>query len=265
MGLSDLRAELARVGIRRRLARRIELELADHLACDPSAQLGEPRLIAERFGAELRLPATRRATFHAFGALALTALALGVAVQSTHIARGWPAVPATRSLFVSLGGLAIVFGVQVALVAGVLALSRVLRRTTAGDLRLVQRRVGLALAGGAVVLAGQGVQAAALQPLQPTWWLFVAVTALAVPAFALGVTAHELRSAVAVTMTVQPARRAFPRPLVVALGLGVVALVCIGSAFAEHSWNEGLTRGAFEAVAFAGCFAAFGRYVGLRH
>jgi hypothetical protein len=260
--MRDLRAELARVGIRGRLAERIELELADHLACDPTAQLGEPRLIAEQFAEELRLPATRRTTFHAFAALALTALALAVAVESTQIPAGGGS--ATRSLFVSLGGLAIVFGVQVSLVAGLLALWRVLRRATVGDLRLVQRRVGLALAGGVVVLAGQGVQAAALQPLQPTWWLFVAVLALAVPALALGVAANELRGAVAVTMAVQPARRAFPRPLVVGLGVGVVAFVCVGSAFVEHSWNEGLARGAVEAVAFAGCFAAFGRYVGLR-
>jgi hypothetical protein len=264
--MSDLRAELMRVGIRGRLARRIELELADHRACDPAAHLGEPRLIAERFAEELRLPATRRTTFHAFAALALTALALGIVVQSTHSAGGASAVSATRSLFDSLGGLAIVFGVQVALVAGLLALWRVLRGTTVpGDLRLVQRRVALALAGGAVVLAGQAVQAAALQPLRPTWWFLVAVPALVGPALALGGAAHELRGAVAITLSVRPARRAFPRPLVVALGVGAVAIVCVGSAFAEHSWNEGLTRGAFEAVAFAGCFAAFGRYVGIRH
>jgi hypothetical protein len=264
--MSDLRAELARVGIRGRLAQRIELELADHLACDPAAQLGEPRLIAERFAEELRLPATRRTTFHAFAALALTALALGVALRSTQMTGGWPAVSATRGLFVSLGGLTIVFGVQVALVAGVLALWRVLRGTTTdGDLRLVQRRVGLALAGGGVVLAGQAVQAAALQPLQPRWWLLVASSALVVPALTLGGAAHELRGVVSITTTVQPSRRAFPWPLVLALGVGAVAIVCVGSAFAEHSWNEGLTRGAFEAVAFAGSFAAFGRYVGIRH
>jgi hypothetical protein len=264
--MSDLGAELTRVGIRGRLARRIEIELADHLACDPTAQLGEPRLIAERFVEELRLPATRRTTFHAFGALALTALALGVAVQSTYGAAGGSAVSPTRSLFESLGGLAIVLGVQIALVAGLLAVWRVLRGTTGlGDLRLVQRRVGVGLAGGGVVLAGQAVQAGAMQPLQPTWWLFVAVPALVVPALALGGAAHELRGAVSITRAVQPARRAFPQPFVVALGVGAVALVSIGSAFAEHSWSEGLTRGAFEAVAFAGCFAAFGRYVGIRH
>lgn len=264
--MRDLRAELTRVGIRGRLAQRIEIELADHLACEPAAQLGEPRLIAERFAEELRLPATRRTTFRAFGALALTALALGIALRTTQMTGGWPAVSATRGLFVSLGGLAIVFGVQVALVAGLLALWRVVWGTTTdGDLRLVQRRVGLALAGGGVVLAGQAVQAAALQPLQPRWWLLVALFALVIPALTLGRAAHGLRGAVSITRAVQPARRAFPRPLVAALGVGAVATVCVGSAFAEHSWSEGLTRGAIEAVAFTGCFAAFGRYVGIRH
>jgi len=263
--MRDLHAELARVGIRGRLARRIEVELADHLACDPAAQLGQPRVIAERFAEELRLPTTRRTTFHAFAALALTALSLGVALRSTQITGGWPAVSATRGWLVSLGGLAIVFGVQVALVAGSLALWRVLRGTaTDGDLRLVQRRVGLALAGGGVVLVGQAVQAAALQPLQPRWWILVALSALVVPALTLGGAAYELRGAVSITAAVPPAHRVFPRPLVLALGAGAVAVVCVGSAFAEHSWNEGLTRGAIEAVAFAGCFAALGRYVGIR-
>jgi len=38
--VNGLASELARVGISGRLARRIELELDDHLRCDPAANLG---------------------------------------------------------------------------------------------------------------------------------------------------------------------------------------------------------------------------------
>ena len=74
--LADLRRELARNGIRGGLARRIELELADHLACDPHASLGAPAEIAERFAVELRVVRTRRAAIATFGALALSGLSL---------------------------------------------------------------------------------------------------------------------------------------------------------------------------------------------
>jgi len=58
--LSDLRRELAARGIRGRLADRIVAEFADHLACDPDANLGTPEEIAERFAAELPVARTRR-------------------------------------------------------------------------------------------------------------------------------------------------------------------------------------------------------------
>ena len=252
--MNDLRAELARVGIRGPLARRIELEIADHLACDPAAQLGAPRLIAERFAAELRLPKTRRVAFQGFAALALTALAL--AVMPSHVGQ--------TGVVVSLGGLAIVLGGQIALVAGVLAVWRVLRKPDERDLRLVQRRLAVALAGGAVVVVGHAVQTAALEPRLSTWWLLASLPALALPALALGGVTHGLRGAAALTVGVQPARRGFPLPVAVAIGSAAAVLVTVGSAFAEHSWDEGLTRGGLEAIAFASCFAALGRYVGVR-
>ena len=58
----SLRAELDRVGIRGALARRIEIELADHRRCDPDAPLGDSRRLAESFARDLRAPLTGRAT-----------------------------------------------------------------------------------------------------------------------------------------------------------------------------------------------------------
>src|SRR4030095_5438125 len=44
--IDELERELASVGIRGRRRERILAEFADHLACDPGAQLGDPRELA---------------------------------------------------------------------------------------------------------------------------------------------------------------------------------------------------------------------------
>ena len=260
-----LHAELARVGIRGRLARRIVLELEDHLRCDPAADLGGPREIAERFAEELRVPRTRRSTYAGFAALALTAVFLTVPTRGMSAAGGWPDIFGVRGLSASLGGLTMALAGQVAFVAGVLALWRVLRRPSApADLRLVQRPLGTALAAGGVVLAGETVQAVALQPSLPAWWLALALGAVAVPALALGGAAHGLREAVALTPPVAVSPGGFPLPLVVAIGSVAVGLMGVGSALAEHSLTEGISRAVLEAVAFTACFAVFGRRLGIR-
>jgi hypothetical protein len=99
-----LRAELARAGIRGRLARRIVLELEDHLRCNPDANLGAPREIAERFAEELRVPRTRRSTYAGFAALALAAVLLGVPTRGMSAAGGWPDTFGARGLVVSRSG-----------------------------------------------------------------------------------------------------------------------------------------------------------------
>ena len=43
-----------------------------------------------------------------------------------------------------------------------------------------------------------------------------------------------------------------------------VGVMIVGSAFAEHSWVEGLSRGVLESIGFVICFAAFGRRLGIR-
>ena len=98
-----------RPGIRGATRRRIELELADHLACDPSseARLGSPREVAERFAAELRTTRTRRAAWRSFFALALTAALLMVHARALSPLGSWSAVAGTNATFVSLGGLLI--------------------------------------------------------------------------------------------------------------------------------------------------------------
>src|ERR1051325_11171665 len=119
--MKALRDELARVGIRGRLARRIVLELEDHERCDPDADLGAPRLIAERFAEELRLPVSRRETHIGFASLALAAVLLAVSQRMTSIAGGSPDLFGGRGAEVAIAGLAMALAGQVAFVAGILA------------------------------------------------------------------------------------------------------------------------------------------------
>jgi hypothetical protein len=258
--MNGLRAELARVGISGRLARRIVLELDDHLRCDPDADLGAPREIAERFAEELRVPRTRRSAYAGFAALALAAVAIVVSARG-----GGPAVPGARGWIESLGGLGVIFGGQVAFVSGVLALWSATRSAHGvTDLRLVQRRTGVALGAGGFALIAHASQAVAVQPYMSTLWLALAIPATLVPGVALGVAARGLHDAVVLTPAVEPARRPFRWSLVIAVGAAAVTVMIVGSAFAERSWVEGLSRGVLESIGFALCFAIFGRRLGIR-
>lgn len=261
-----LRAELDHVGIRGALARRIEAELADHRRCDPTAPLGDPRELAESFAADLRVPLTRRAVWRGFAALSLTAVMLvGVALVYS-IMDQWAHLDlfSTRGAVVAGGGLAIVIGAQVAFVAGLLALAPVvLGRSDPPSLLLAQRRLAVALVSASVVIAGELVQTLAQRPLLPDWlFVFSAVAALA-PLPVLVPAARALRVAGGLTPTI-PVGSAFPARLVAGVALAAVTAMTLGSAVAERSLAEGLSRGAIEAVAIAGCFALLARRLGLR-
>jgi len=207
------------------------------------------------------LPRTRRATYAGFGALALAALLLAIPQRGVSAAGGWPDVFGTRGLVASLAGVTMAIAGQVALVAGLLALWRL--SFSPGELCLVQRRIGVALAAGGLVLAGELVQAVALQPSLPAWWFALSLAAVSVPALALGGAALRLHAAVALTPDASTGR-AVPATLVYAIGAGAVLLMAVGSTIAERSWIEGAWRGMIEAVAFTLCFLALGRRLGIR-
>ena len=271
--LGDLGTELERAGIRGATRRRIELELADHLACDPSseARLGAPREVAARFAAELRTTRTRRVAWRSFFALALTAALLMVHARALSPLGSWSAVAGTNATFVSLGGLLLVLCAQIAFVSGVLALRR--KPTDIAEAALIQRRAAVALLAGAGVVAGELVQATALETYLPGWSFALALLGAAVSLAALCGCALWLRSARAVTPTggtVPGLDRDLPRPLssyapafVALTGLAVVVVVGVGSVFAENSVAEGATRALLEAVAFAGCYVLLRRPLGI--
>lgn len=245
MSFADLRRELAARGIRGRLASRIEAELADHLACDPDANLGEPAAIAERFAAELRVVRTRRASIETFVALAVCAALILVAGSSR--APGHP-----------VAGLAIVGFGQIAFVAGCLALSRGLRGRTPGDLRVAQRRASVALT------AGLGVAAGLAGEVRPTTYVCAAVAAgtLAVAAAATRRAALLTPNGEALGLRGDLGRHA---SLVLAgLGVAVVAAVTLQGVLFEGSASEGVIRGAMEGGGLLLGVAVLGRVLRLR-
>ena len=245
MSFADLRRELSARGIRGSLAARIEAELADHLACDPQANLGDPAEIAERFAAELRIVRTRRATLGTFVALAACAVLVVVAGQSR--APGHP-----------FAGLAIVAGAQIAFVAGCLALIRALRGRTPGDLRLAQRRAVVALAGGALVAAGL------VGELRTTTYVCAAVAALVLAAAAVATRRARLLTPAA---DMDGLARDFGpyAPLILGvLGATAVALVVFQGVVFEGSGWEGIIRGAIEAGGLAAGVVVLGRPLRLR-
>lgn len=245
MSFAELRRALAAVGIRGRLAARIEAELADHLGCDPDANLGTPKEIAERFAAELRIVRTRRATFGTFAALAVCAALVAAAGQQHAAGHPWAGIALA------------VFG-QIAFVAGCLALLRAFRGRTAGDLRLAQRRAAIALVAGAGVVAGLASEGRTLT-------FALAAAAALVLAFAASATvrARQLTPAAdAAGLSFDLGRHA---PIVL-LALGAVAvggIVFQGVAFEGSGW-EGIIRGAIEAGGLAVGVAALGRPLALR-
>jgi hypothetical protein len=261
--LDELRVELAERGIRGRLARRIELELVDHLACSPASELGSPALVADRFALELGIVRTRRATIGSFGALALTAILLGADQRGISAAGGWPTVNGVSGAVVALTGVAMFVACQVSFVAGVLGAAVAARRRSA--VHLMQRRMRVAIGAGAVTIAGQAVHALLFRSHLPGWWFAMAGAAVVVAGLALAVSARSLATASTLTARVpdEPVRP-LPGWLIAGVAVSAVVAVTAGTGVAEGSLVEGLIRGAFEAAAIVACFRAFGRRLGLR-
>jgi hypothetical protein len=272
--LSELRAELRSIGFGRRLVERVVAEVEDHLRCDPQAELGPPKLVAERFALELGTARTRVAARASFGSLALAALILLGVARAIGAAGGYPP-SAAQPWTVGLSGLGMVAFGQIAFVAGVLTLVRGLRRDPSGaDLRLVHRRAFVALAAGALTSGSLLLHALELRPM-PTWWTRLAVAGAAVSFVPLAAAAVALVRAVRIAPAPIGAAIGLsgdlPRPLqrhaagvLVSLGLLAAGFVAVSGAVFESSGVEGLVRGAIECVGLLAGVVVLGRGLGLR-
>jgi hypothetical protein len=273
--LAELQRELARVGIRGRLRRRILDEAADHLAEGEQAEFGDPRALAQLFADELATHETTKVAFVAFAALAAAGAAfaaawLGIALQ------GWPDFGS--GAFLPLGlltGIAMLVCSQVAFAAGLLALLRAwrLRHTRAApaaEIAVLARRTNTALACGATAVLAIGTFALDNHAAFARSYVLATVTgslALVVP---LAAAAFASRRAAAVRSGVPGGPGDLFDDLPVSLPrhawrfcLAVAAVAALAT-FAAGGLDEGPRNAVAEGMLVVGCFAALGRRLGIR-
>lgn len=264
--IDELARELTAVGIRGRRRDRILAEFADHLACDPAAELGDPHEIAAQFADELAIHSARLTAFATFAALAGVAFAVGVPQLTLPTV---PDIAGGRSLLlVGPATLAMVIGAQVAFAAGCLAALRALRLGGPHEVALVRRRIAVALASGSVTAAGGALYAVNFWGVVPHWWAVLAIASAAAAAAPLGAASIAYARAGGVSVSNDTS----PRGLTADLGplarpwlIGAAAALAMVTATSilERSLLGGLLRGGFEAILFIVCFGAFRRPLGL--
>lgn len=268
--LETLDTELRRARIPGARRRRIVSELADHLACDSSAEerLSEPAALARQFADQLGTAFARRAAFASFLALvplgvlfvALFALA---AVYTTNVEAG--------------ATILLVGGVQLAFVGGTLALVRAWRlrgavTVSAAEARVLYRRAGLGLAGGALTLAAIAALASGryggVQLSHPVLaWTTVGVGTASVVAGVLALArAARLRpiaDGAAGDLSFDLGLETDPRRPALWIA-GAVALCIALAGVAQADPIDGLVRAVGDGVLCLAGFGLLGRPLGLR-
>jgi hypothetical protein len=266
--IEELDRELRAVGVPARRRRRIRLELEDHLACDPSANLGDPRALARQFADELGTAYARQAGFAAFLLLAPFGLLFGALFAFTAVYTTSTPPALTTAL---------VIGVQLAFVGGTLALLRAwrLRRLAAipaAEARVLLRRAGLAMSGAAITVVALALLASGYYPdvqwsLRSLAWTTVGVGAAVV----LVGGAVVVRAFTLVPHAAGEARDfsfdlgidASPWHLAVVIAAGVAFCIALAG-FAQSDPLDGLVRATGDGLLCLAGFAVLGRPLGLR-
>lgn len=283
--LRTLDGELRAVGIAARERRAIVLELEDHIACEPAAEerLGDPRTLARQFADERATQAARGSAREVFAALVLAAIALLVSQLTTGSAGGYPGFDNGTSLVLAIPALVgIVFGSQVALVAGCLALWRALRQRRervlpAGAVALLRRRAWVGLGGGLATTLSLELYVVNFAGVLSTWWLVLVGATAGLATIALLAAGARLRGAGALVVTASgpagdvfddlpPLRalRGHPWRLCAIVAGGVAVAMTLAGWQAESSLAEGLQRGVVEGLAATAGFVLLGRAIGAR-
>jgi hypothetical protein len=279
-----LSAELARLGVPRKQRQRILMEIEDHLACDPWADLGPAGTLAEEFANDLGTRAAKRAAFVSFAALAIAGLFFAVVFMTS----GFAGPNATRvyasSAFLGyLGVLLVLLAPQLAFVAGGLAALRAFRNRrqqviARSDATVLGRRAAVGLAAGVATMAGLALVSLEFEGRLAGWWTTLALSAAAVGGCALAIATptvllalrvrpaaagragdlfHDLAGAV-------PARlRGRPWALAASVS-GLLALLFACAGIVLDDPIDGALRGGAEALACLLGFALLGPYLGLR-
>jgi hypothetical protein len=284
--LNDVDAQLARAGIRGVRRKRIVTEFADHLSCNPDADLGEPAALATQFADELGTSFARTAAFQAFVALAFAGILVVVrAVALLPLTATDFGTADTVSLFISA------VAAQVALVAGGLGLLRALQLRGRGivpreEASVLARRAGIGLAAGAVTIvafplrqayrAHPGAVTIASHPTNVWWPLASAAGVMMLLAAAPAVVrAARLRPQTAGPAgdllgdlgPLEPIAARIASSSVNRLAFVIAAALVIVMALAGVVANDpydGLLRGVLEGGVFLGVYAVLGRYLAIR-
>jgi hypothetical protein len=264
--IDELGRELAKVGIRGRRRKRILTEFADHLACDPEAELGEPHQLAGQFADELASDAARRTALGTFSALAVVAFAVAVPQVTLPTV---PDIAGGRSIvLIAPATLAMVIGSQIAFAAGALAALRALRFGGPPEVALIRRRVAVALGGGALTAIGSALYAVNFWSVVPNWWALLAVAGAGASAIPLAACALAYMWSSSITVSQKEAARGLSadlgplaRPWLI--GAAAVGTMLLATSIFERSVVEGALRGGFEAILFVGCFLALRRPLAL--
>jgi uncharacterized membrane protein YbhN (UPF0104 family) len=282
--LESLSSELATVGIRGRLRRRILLEIGDHLDSDPQARLGAPGDLARQFADELGTTRARRAALVTFAALAVAAAMLLVSwagSKATGVA--WPRVHPPSRPVANLAFVLLAIGSQVAFAAGVLGVVRALRRRSAlvvprAEATVIGRRAIVALLAGVAAMAGLALIGFEFRRGQPAWWMPVTLAGAGVAAggllAAMVIVAAALRLRpvapgeagdlfVDLGPLAPPVLRARPWRLALAVAAALAVIITVGGALQSDGY-DGAVRGVADGLACLAGFALLGPYLGLR-
>jgi hypothetical protein len=280
---TQLGRELTEAGITGRARRRILDEFADHLACDPGAQLGEPAELARQFANEVGSARARRAAVISFGALALAGSLFGLAFVTSDAAfgaspKGGPVIGRIAT------ALAILFS-QVSFVAGTLAALRWFQRRGSGVLptaeaRVIVRRAAVGVGAGIVTMVSLGVLAIAYRRFLNDAWATFAVVVAAVGTAALVASlpsiweasrmrpmadggAGDIFDDIGVFEVIVPGPlRGHPWRLAVVVSVAVAAVITLVAVPAQDA-IDGAARGLIDALLCMLGFATLGRYLGL--
>ncbi|HEX3976207.1 MAG TPA: hypothetical protein VHW96_08060 [Solirubrobacteraceae bacterium] len=281
---TQLSRELSAVGIRGRLRGRILSEYADHLVCDPEAQLGQPEALARQFADEVGSVRARRAAVTGFGGLALAGTLFGLAFLTSG-GPAFGAAPRGASLVGQIAtGVAILFA-QIACVSGTLAMLRSLARRGSGVLpaaeaTVIVRRVGVGVLSGVVTMVALGTVAIAYRRFLDGWWVTFTVVVSAVGIAGLVATVPAVWEAARVRPVaagdagdifedlgdflafVPRSLRSRPWRLALVMAAGVAVAITIVAVPAQDA-IDGAVRGLLDALLCLAGFATLGRYLGL--
>lgn len=282
--LANLSRELSRVGVRGRHRARVLAEFADHLNCDPEADLGVPAEVARSFADDLGTARARRAGLRAFTSLAIVGVLFALAFLTAKVngfrVANWGS-PDAPLLDLGLG--LIVIGAQLAFVSGLLGLLRTVRLRAEPILArreaiLIRRRAMIALVAGFICLAGLALVAIKLGPHMPAWWRPLALGAAALGTCVLAAASPAVGAAMRIAPTgggaagdlfddlgpvVPSALRG--RPWLLALLVATAIGGCVAVlGVSQNDPFDGLARGAFEGFACLAGFTVLGPYLGLR-